>query len=234
MRLMRAFTGRDIVLKIEGSYHGHHDALMVSVAPPANKIGPYDDPVSVPQTLGLPADYVKLTKVVPFNDLDALERTLEKYRGQVAGMIVEPAMMNAGIVLPEDGYLAGVKALLHAHGALLAFDEVKTGATITLRRRHQALRRHARRALPGQVGRRRPALRRPRRLRGGHELDRRRQDRPGRHVQRQPADDGRHAGDADRDPDARRLRPSSTGWPRSCATGATPSSSTPGSPATPP
>jgi len=130
VRLMRAYTGRDIVLKIEGSYHGHHDALMVSVAPPANKIGPYDDPVSVPQTLGLPADYVKLTRVVPFNDLDALERTLERFRGQVAGMIVEPAMMNAGFVLPEDGYLAGVKALLKAHGALLAFDEVKTGATI--------------------------------------------------------------------------------------------------------
>jgi glutamate-1-semialdehyde 2,1-aminomutase len=130
VRLMRAFTGRDILLKIEGSYHGHHDALMVSVAPPGDKIGSYDDPVSVPQTLGLPQDYVNLTKVVPFNDLDALERTLEKHRGQVAGMIVEPAMMNAGFVLPDDGYLAGVKTLLHAHGALLAFDEVKTGATI--------------------------------------------------------------------------------------------------------
>jgi glutamate-1-semialdehyde 2,1-aminomutase len=130
VRLMRAYTGRDILLKIEGSYHGHHDALMVSVAPPADKIGSYDDPVSVPQTLGLPADYVKLTRVVPFNDLDALERTLEKHRGQVAGMIVEPALMNAGFVLPDDGYLQGVKELLHAHGALLAFDEVKTGATI--------------------------------------------------------------------------------------------------------
>ena len=130
VRLMRAYTGRDILLKIEGSYHGHHDALMVSVSPPGNKIGSYDDPVSVPQTLGLPADYVNLTKVVPFNDLDALERTLERYRGQVAGMIVEPAMMNAGFVLPVDGYLEGAKALLHAHGALLAFDEVKTGATI--------------------------------------------------------------------------------------------------------
>jgi glutamate-1-semialdehyde 2,1-aminomutase len=130
VRLMRAYTGRDILLKIEGSYHGHHDALMVSVAPPGDKIGSYDDPVSVPQTLGLPADYVNLTKVVPFNDLEALERTLERYKGRVAGMIVEPAMMNAGFVLPVDGYLRGVKALLHAHGALLAFDEVKTGATI--------------------------------------------------------------------------------------------------------
>ena len=130
VRVMRAYTGRDILLKIEGSYHGHHDAVMVSVAPPADKIGDYDDPVSVPQTLGLPADYVALTKVVPFNDLDALERTLERYKGQVAGMIVEPCMMNAGFVLPDDGYLQGVKDLLHAHGALLTFDEVKTGATI--------------------------------------------------------------------------------------------------------
>jgi glutamate-1-semialdehyde 2,1-aminomutase len=130
VRLARAYTGRDILFKIEGSYHGHHDALMVSVAPPGDKIGSYDDPVSVPQTLGLPADYVNLTKVVPFNDLDALERTLEKHRGQVAGMIVEPAMMNAGFVLPEDGYLQGVKDLLHQHGALLIFDEVKTGATV--------------------------------------------------------------------------------------------------------
>jgi glutamate-1-semialdehyde 2,1-aminomutase len=130
VRLMRAYTGRDVLLKIEGSYHGHHDALMVSVAPPGAKIGSYDDPVSVPQTLGLPADYVNLTKVVPFNDLDALERTLERNKGRVAGMIVEPAMMNAGFVLPVDGYLQGVKDLLHAHGALLAFDEVKTGATI--------------------------------------------------------------------------------------------------------
>jgi glutamate-1-semialdehyde 2,1-aminomutase len=130
VRLMRAYTGRDVLLKIEGSYHGHHDALMVSVAPPGDKIGSYDDPVSVPQTLGLPADYVNLTKVVPFNDLEALERTLERNKGRVAGMIVEPAMMNAGFVLPVDGYLRDAKALLHAHGALLAFDEVKTGATI--------------------------------------------------------------------------------------------------------
>jgi glutamate-1-semialdehyde 2,1-aminomutase len=130
VRLMRAITGRDILLKIEGSYHGHGDAVMVSVAPPGDKIGPYDDPVSVPQTIGLPAEVVALTRVVPFNDLDALERTLHRYQGRVAGMIVEPAMMNAGIVMPEDGYLAGVKQLLHDQGALLAFDEVKTGATV--------------------------------------------------------------------------------------------------------
>ncbi len=130
VRLMRAITGRDILLKIEGSYHGHGDPVMVSVAPPADKIGPYDDPVSVPQTLGIPKAVSELTRVVPFNDLDALDRTLARYKGRVAGMIVEPAMMNAGFVLPEDGFLAGVKERLHAEGALLTFDEVKTGATI--------------------------------------------------------------------------------------------------------
>ncbi len=130
VRLMRAYTGRDILFKIEGSYHGHHDALMVSVAPPADKIGDPEHPVSVPQTLGIPAAVVNLTKIVPFNDLEALERMLEEHKGQVAGMIVEPCMMNAGFVLPDDGYLQGVKDLLHAHGALLTFDEVKTGATI--------------------------------------------------------------------------------------------------------
>jgi glutamate-1-semialdehyde 2,1-aminomutase len=130
VRLMRAVTGRDILLKIEGSYHGHGDAVMVSVAPPGDSIGDYENPVSVPQTIGLPDAVVELTRVVPFNDLDALERTLQRYQGRVAGMIVEPTMMNAGMIMPEDGYLAGVKELLHGAGALLAFDEVKTGATI--------------------------------------------------------------------------------------------------------
>ena len=130
VRLMRAITGRDILLKIEGSYHGHGDSVMVSVAPPADKIGPYDDPVSVPQTLGIPTEVTELTRVVSFNDLDALDHALARYKGRVAGMIVEPAMMNAGFVLPEDGYLAGVKERLHAEGGLLTFDEVKTGATI--------------------------------------------------------------------------------------------------------
>jgi glutamate-1-semialdehyde 2,1-aminomutase len=129
-RLVRAVTGRDVVLKIEGSYHGHHDALMVSVTPPGELIGPPDDPVSVPQTVGLPDDYVALTRVVPFNDPDALARTLERHAGQVAGLVVEPVMMNIGMVLPDEGYLAQARELVHRHRALLVFDEVKTGATI--------------------------------------------------------------------------------------------------------
>jgi len=129
-RLMRANTGRDIILKIEGSYHGHHDSLMFSVGPDPVDIGPREHPVSVPQAMGIPQAFADLVRVVPFNDLAEVERALGEHEGNVAGMIIEPAMMNCGVILPESGYLQGVKDLLHKHGAYLAFDEVKTGATL--------------------------------------------------------------------------------------------------------
>ena len=130
VRLARGFTGRDRLIKIEASYHGHHDALLVSVEPPPDKMGPADAPVSVSYSAGTPQTVVDLVTVVPFNDLEVLERTLDRHRGEVAAIIVEPVMMNIGIVLPDEGYLAGVRDLAHRHGALLIFDEVKTGATI--------------------------------------------------------------------------------------------------------
>ena len=130
VRLMRAVTGRDMLLKIEGSYHGHHDSLMFSVIPDPGLIGPRDHPVTVPQAMGIPEAFASLVRVVPFNDLPAVERALDELDGQVAGMIVEPAMMNCGVILPEPGYLQGLKDLLHRRGVLLAFDEVKTGAAI--------------------------------------------------------------------------------------------------------
>jgi glutamate-1-semialdehyde 2,1-aminomutase len=86
--------------------------------------------VSVPYSGGTPQAVVDLVTVVPFNDLEVLERTLERHRGEVAAIIVEPVMMNIGIVLPQEGYLAGVRDLAHRYGALLIFDEVKTGVTI--------------------------------------------------------------------------------------------------------
>lgn len=130
VRLARGFTGRDRLIKIEASYHGHHDALLVSVEPPPDLMGAADAPNSVQYSGGTPQAVVELTTVVPFNNLAVLERTLEKHRGEVAAIIVEPVMMNIGIVLPEEGYLAGVLDLAHKHGALLIFDEVKTGVTI--------------------------------------------------------------------------------------------------------
>jgi glutamate-1-semialdehyde 2,1-aminomutase len=131
VHLMRAATGRDRILKVEGCYHGHHDSVLVSVLPePGDDIGPPDRPVGVPDNTGIPQAIMNLVTVVPFNDLAAVERALLEHPDQVAGMILEPIMMNAGIILPVDGYLAGLKELLHRHGALLAFDEVKTGLTV--------------------------------------------------------------------------------------------------------
>jgi glutamate-1-semialdehyde 2,1-aminomutase len=130
VRIARGFTGRERLIKIEASYHGHHDSLMVSVEPPPDLMGPADDPVSVPQSQGIPKAVVELVTVVPFNDLPAMERAFTRHPGDVAAVIVEPAMMNLGIVQPDPGYLAAIKAMAHRNGALLIFDEVKTGITI--------------------------------------------------------------------------------------------------------
>ena len=129
VHLMRAATGRDVIIKVEGCYHGHHDSVQVSVLPEADEIGPRDHPNAVAGNTGIPTAIRDLVVVVPFNDLGIIERVLGELGERVAGMIVEPIMMNAGIILPEPDYLAGLRALLHRHGALLAFDEVKTGFT---------------------------------------------------------------------------------------------------------
>ncbi len=128
--LMRAHTERDLVIKIEGCYHGHHDSAMVSVANEADEIGPADRPAQPAAGTGIPKAITDLTLIAPYNDLAYVEKLLVENEGNVAGMILEPIMMNAGIIEPDDGYLQGLKDLLHAHGALLAFDEVKTGLTV--------------------------------------------------------------------------------------------------------
>jgi glutamate-1-semialdehyde 2,1-aminomutase len=130
VHLMRAITGRDRIIKVEGGYHGHHDSVMVSVANDGDEIGPASRPNSVPAGTGIPQALTDLTTIVGFNDLDAVARVLDAHPGQIAGMILEPVMMNAGIIPPDDGYLAALKELLHASGALLTFDEVKTGVTV--------------------------------------------------------------------------------------------------------
>jgi glutamate-1-semialdehyde 2,1-aminomutase len=130
VRLARGFTGRDKLVKIEATYHGHHDALMVSVEPKPDLMGPADNPASVPYYEGIPKAMSDLTLVVAFNDADQVERVFARHPGEIAAVIVEPVMMNLGIVMPDDGYLEKVKAIAHRHGALLIFDEVKTGCTI--------------------------------------------------------------------------------------------------------
>ncbi len=131
VHLARGATGRDTILKIEGSYHGHHDSVMVSVYPPLEALGERDDPVSVPYGGGTPRALTELTRAVPFNDADALASVLEKIGEQVAGLIMEPAMMNINIIPPREGYLERVRELTAQHGVKLIFDEVKTGCTIS-------------------------------------------------------------------------------------------------------
>lgn len=131
VHLARGATGRDVILKIEGSYHGHHDAVMVSVYPPLEALGPRDEPISVPYGEGTPRALTELTRAVPFNDADALAAVLEKIGDDVAGLIMEPSMMNINIIPPRPGYLERVRELTAQYGVKLIFDEVKTGATIS-------------------------------------------------------------------------------------------------------
>jgi glutamate-1-semialdehyde 2,1-aminomutase len=129
IHLVRAITGRDLIVKVEGSYHGHHDLVNVSLWRSSGDLGPIDDPIRQPGP-GIPGVIADLVRIVPFNDLAAVERVFAANRGRIAGMIVEPMMMNAGIIPPAPGYLAGIEEICHRHGALLAFDEVKTGLVV--------------------------------------------------------------------------------------------------------
>jgi glutamate-1-semialdehyde 2,1-aminomutase len=128
IRVARAHTGREIVAKIEGSYHGHHDTVLFSVVPGTDVLGQL--PSSVPVSTGIPKAMSALTVVTPFNDLDHTAELFEAHEGRIACLIMEPVMMNIGIAMPEPGYLQAVKDLCERHGVVLIFDEVKTGATI--------------------------------------------------------------------------------------------------------
>ena len=129
IHLMRAITGRDLILKFEGAYHGHHDAAMVSVWN-EDGLGPEHRPEPVAAGGGIPQAMVDLTLVATFNDLDLVERLFEEHAGQIAGIITEPVLQNCGILLPVDGFLQGLSDITRRHDALLTFDEVKTGLTM--------------------------------------------------------------------------------------------------------
>ncbi len=125
MRLARAATGRRTIVKFEGHYHGWFDNILWSTAPALNAAGPSDEPVRVAGSLGQSADDGRGVDVLQWNDLAALERRLA--RGDVAGVIMEPAMCNQGAIAPLPGYLEGALAACRRHGAILVFDEVITG-----------------------------------------------------------------------------------------------------------
>jgi len=130
IRVARAATGRDVVCKIEGSYHGHHDAVMFSVVPNADVMGGRERPAKAPVSRGLVKDASKYIEVVPFNDAEALEKLFVERGKEIACIIMEPAMMNIGIVVHQAGYLQKVRELCTRHGVILIFDEIKTGFTI--------------------------------------------------------------------------------------------------------
>jgi glutamate-1-semialdehyde 2,1-aminomutase len=130
IRLARGFTGRDKIIKMEGCYHGVHDAAMVSVKPKADKFGSAKAPNQVPSSAGIPEATWRNTLIAVFNDLDSAERLFRENPNQVAALILEPVPMNIGICLPQPGYLQGLRDLCTKHGALLIFDEVKTGAKL--------------------------------------------------------------------------------------------------------
>src|SRR6187200_1169076 len=132
-RIPRAFTGRDTVMKIFGSYHGHHDTVMVSIGVEYDKIGDREDYASLPYGAGIPQAVVDMTIAVPFNDAGAMERRIERLAAEgrlPACVIMEAAMMNLGVVLPEPGYLEEVREITKKHGIVWIVDEVKTGLTV--------------------------------------------------------------------------------------------------------
>jgi len=127
IKLARAFTGKDKIIKMEGGYHGTYDAVATSVYPSPKEWGPDDEPKTVLGS-GVPKYFENGTVIVQYNDLNGLERALKKHEGEIAAVIIEPvAMNNVGVILPEKGYLEGVRKLTREHNVVLIFDEVKTG-----------------------------------------------------------------------------------------------------------
>jgi glutamate-1-semialdehyde 2,1-aminomutase len=123
LRLMRAFTGREKIIKFEGCYHGHADMFLVKAGSGVATLGLPDSP-------GVPRSVTSNTLTAPYNDLEAVKALFSANAGEIAGVILEPVVGNAGFITPEPGFLEGLRELTTEHGALLVFDEVMTGFRI--------------------------------------------------------------------------------------------------------
>ncbi|HMM36374.1 MAG TPA: glutamate-1-semialdehyde 2,1-aminomutase, partial [Thermoanaerobaculia bacterium] len=120
VRLARAITGRDLVLKFSGCYHGHADSFLVAAGSGLATLG-------IPGSPGVPAELAKATITATYNDLESVEALFRKYPGKIAVIAVEPVAANMGVVLPKPGFLEGLRKIADREGALLLFDEVITG-----------------------------------------------------------------------------------------------------------
>lgn len=125
LRLARAFTKRDCIVKFEGCYHGHHDSLLVKAGSGAATFG-------VPDSPGVPNSVAHTTITLPFNDAAAMEKLFAQQGDTIAAVIIEPVPGNMGMVLPQEGYLQAVRKLTERHGILLIFDEVMSGFRVAL------------------------------------------------------------------------------------------------------
>ena len=130
IRLARAATGRDKIIKFEGAYHGLHDSALVSVKPHAPDFGDIDNPTSVPGGLGVPKAAIANVRSPPSTTSATVERRFKENPGEIAAIILEPILMNVGLCMPQPGFLQGLRDIATKNGALLIFDEVKTGAKL--------------------------------------------------------------------------------------------------------
>jgi glutamate-1-semialdehyde 2,1-aminomutase len=124
IRLARGFTGREMILKFEGCYHGHGDSFLVKAGSGVATLG-------LPNSPGVPAELSKLTLTAPFNDAEAVEAVFRAHGDRIAAVILEPVVGNAGFILPDDDFLAMLRRITEEHGALLVFDEVMTGFRVS-------------------------------------------------------------------------------------------------------
>jgi len=127
IRTARMFTGRDIIVKFEGHFHGYHDYLGFSTWPSPEQAGPPDQPATIPESGGIPAGLQSYVIVLPFNDPETLERTLRARADEIAAVIMEPINFNSGGILPDAGFLQTLRALTRELGIVLIFDEILSG-----------------------------------------------------------------------------------------------------------
>jgi glutamate-1-semialdehyde 2,1-aminomutase len=124
LRLARAFTGRQKILKLEGNFHGYHDQVMYAIGTPADRLGPEEEPTLHPGSTGIAAGLDRNLVIVPYNRPDLLEAAFRRHGSELAALICEPVYYNAGCILPEAEFVAAMRRLTREHGTLLIFDEV--------------------------------------------------------------------------------------------------------------